>query len=60
MVPNEKNGDLMAPLTAIELMIVLQSFPKNRAPSPDGWPIEFNLNFFDLIVNDLFKCCQEI
>ena len=35
--------------------MLLHSFKKDRSPSPDGWPVEFCLHFFDLLGEELLS-----
>ena len=36
-----------------EIELALKSFKKDKSPGPDGWPVEFFLDFFDLLGNEL-------
>lgn len=45
--------DLNALVTMGEIEGVLKWFKKDKIPSPDGWPIEFYLHFFELLGRDL-------
>lgn len=42
-----------------KLEVVLKWFENDKSPSPDGWPMEFYLAFFDLIGHDLLKVIDE-
>jgi hypothetical protein len=58
-VDEEGNRDLYAEVTETELKDTLQSFQKDKSPSPDDWTIEFYLGFFDLIGGDILKVIEE-
>ena len=49
----EDNQILMDEVTEEELKVVLQSFQKDKSPSPDGWTIEFFLELYELLGSDL-------
>ena len=36
-------------VTILEVERALKLFKRDKAPGPDGWPIEFYLTFFDLL-----------
>lgn len=42
-----------------ELEATLKWLKKDKSPSPDGWSIEFYLDFFDVIGNDLLKVIED-
>ena len=38
-----------------EVELDLKSFKKDKSPGPDGWPVEFYLDFLDILGNDLLQ-----
>jgi hypothetical protein len=58
-VDEEKNQNLYAEVTEVELKDTMQSFQKDKIPGPDGWSIEFYLGFFELIGKDILKVIEE-
>jgi len=58
-VDEEGNRDLMAEISEEELKVVLGSFQKDKSPGPDGWSIEFFLDLFDLLGNDLLAVLED-
>ena len=36
----------------------LKTFKKDKSPGPNGWPVEFFLEFFDLIGRDLLNAME--
>ena len=55
MIPIEHSSLLSCPVTLGEIELSLKSFKKDRSPGPDGWPVEFYLNYFDLLGPDLLS-----
>lgn len=47
------------PITLGELEITLKWFKKDKIPGLDGWLIEFYLDFFDIIGNDILQFIEE-
>ena len=45
-------------VTISEVEKALKSFKKDKAPGPDGWPVEFYLTFFDLLGPHLVKMVE--
>jgi hypothetical protein len=43
-----------------ELLVMMNSFSKERNLGPNGWTIEFFLSFFDLLGEDLLKIVLEL
>jgi hypothetical protein len=39
--------------------VALLSFNKDRSPGPDGWTVEFFLQFFDLVGSDLLELVED-
>jgi hypothetical protein len=58
-VEEEERESLMALVTEQELLTIMKSFQKGKSPGPDGWSIEFFLDFFDLLGNDILKLVEE-
>ena len=58
-VDAKENESLMKELSEQELLAILHSFPKDKSLGQDGWPIEFYLDFCDLIGKDLLKVVEE-
>ena len=50
---------LMSPITMEELEKSIFQMKKGKAPGPDGFPIEFFQEFWDIIKLDLFTVVQE-
>ena len=48
----------MSAINISEVERALKSFKKDKAPSPDGWPVEFYLTFFDLLGPHLVKMVE--
>jgi hypothetical protein len=53
------NITLESPCTTEEIKEVLKGFTKDKSPGPDGWTVEFFLNYFDLVANDLLEVVEE-
>ena len=49
MISNKQATNLTCPVTLWEIEFALKSFKKYCSPSPNGWPVEFYLHFFDLL-----------
>jgi hypothetical protein len=49
----------MEEVTEDKLKVVLHIFQKSKIPGPDGWTIEFFLNFFDILGKDLLSVVEE-
>jgi hypothetical protein len=47
MINEELNEDLYILVTKEELFSILQYFKKDKSPGPDGWLVEFYIEFFD-------------
>lgn len=53
-------GSLVARLvTLVEVRKVLEGFEKAKSPGPDGWTIEFFLDFFYVLGDDLLAVVEE-
>ena len=51
--------DLIAPFSLEEIKTAVFSMEHNRAPGPDGFPIEFFQKFWDLVSPNLFSLFQD-
>eukprot|EP00253_Pinus_taeda_P021516 PITA_21516 len=58
-VDQDSVDEISAPISREELEVTLKWFQKDKSPGPDGWPIEFYLEFFDTIGNDLLNVVEE-
>jgi len=58
-VDEDGNRELMAAISEEELKTVLGSFQKDKSPGPDGWSIEFFLDLFDFLGNDLLAVIED-
>jgi len=52
-VDDEGNQALMKEVDEEEIKAALSSFQKDKSPGPDGWSIEFFLDLFEVLGNDL-------
>lgn len=59
MVKDEENEELFSPVLKEELLVVLKLFQRDKSPEPDRWPIEFFVDFFEIITNNLLKVLEE-
>ena len=53
MIPIEHSSLLSCPVNLGEIELSLKSFKRDHSPGLDGWPMEFYLNYFDLLGPDL-------
>jgi len=44
----------------VELLVVLNTFQKDKSPNIDGWTTEFYLDFFKLINKEILKVIEEV
>lgn len=51
----EGNDLLMSPVSKDEVEVILKSMQKEKSLGPDGWTVEFILQFFDAIGEDLMR-----
>ncbi|XP_057871389.2 uncharacterized protein LOC131077832 [Cryptomeria japonica] len=58
LVSDEMNGALLGPILLLELEKVVFSMKKGKAPGPDGFPIEFFQEFWEIIKFDLLEVVQ--
>lgn len=58
-VEEEGNRALMREVSEEELKKVLSSFQKDKSPGPDGWSIEFFLDLFEVLGNDLRQVVED-
>jgi hypothetical protein len=59
LVSDEMNEALLSPVQLPELEKVVFNMKKGKAPGPDGFPIEFFQEFWELIKLDLLDVVQE-
>ena len=57
-VGEEENLSLMEEVTKEELKLALQSFQKDKSPGPDGWTIEFFIELYELLGDDILKVVE--
>jgi len=55
----EDNRKLMRPVDEDELKEVLGSFQKDKSPGPDGWSVEFFLDLFEVLGQDLIQVVED-
>ena len=53
------NRDLLRPIVLEELEKVVFGMKKGKAPGPDGFPVEFCKEFWEIIKFDLLEVVQE-
>ena len=58
-VDDEGNRELMKEISEEELKEVLRSFQKDKSPGPDRWTIEFFLDLFEFLGNDLLAVAED-
>ena len=46
-------------VTKTKVQSTLLFFPNGKSPGPDGWHVEFNVGFWDLLANDLIAVVEE-
>ena len=59
LVSDSMNRDLLRPIMLEELEKVVFGMKKGKAPGPDGFPIEFFQEFWEIIKFDLLEVVQE-
>ena len=59
LVSAEMNEALLSPIQLLELEKVVFNMKKGKAPGPDGFPIEFFQEFWEIIKFDLLEVVQE-
>ena len=55
----EVEEHLMRPVSIQELEDTLKWFQKDKSPGSDGWPIEFYLDFFNIMGQDILNLVEE-
>lgn len=55
MVGIEENEILFEVITKEELLKILNTFQKDKSVDPDGWLVEFYLDFFEQVGEDLLN-----
>jgi len=58
-VNEEDNQMLCAEVSEEELKEALLSFQKDKSPGPDGWTIEFLLELYEFLGNDILKVVED-
>ena len=58
MLTKEGADYLIEEVTIGEIEGALKTFKKDKTPGPDEWPVEFFLEFFDLIGGDLLNAVE--
>ena len=58
MLSIEKARCFIEEFSLVEIEGALKYFKKDKSPAPDGWPVEFFLNLFDLLGGDLLKAVE--
>ena len=58
MLSSEEASCFIENVLMSEIEDALRSFKKDKSPSPDGWPVEFFLLFFDLLGRNLLKAVE--
>jgi len=59
LVTDEENRLMNACVTLSEIEIILKSCAKDKSPGPDGWNVEFFLQFWDLIGAEVLELVEE-
>ena len=49
----------LKPITIQKVEAVLRGFKKDKSLGPDGWSVEFFLDFFDLVGEDLVLAAEQ-
>jgi hypothetical protein len=60
MVEEEYNAHLFKEITSEELVMIMSSFQKERSHGLDGWPIEFFIDFYDVLGVDLLRMVEKV
>ena len=59
-IEDEKNEELIVVISKEELNSILDSFQKDKIIGPNGWTIEFYVDFYvNLLEDDLLKIVEE-
>ncbi|XP_057868067.2 uncharacterized protein LOC131075253 [Cryptomeria japonica] len=59
LISNEVNASLIRPVTLCEVEEVVFGMNKGKAPGPDGFPVEFFQEFWDIVKQDLLEVVCE-
>lgn len=59
-VTQVENDSLAAPFTEKEVWDAIFDMKHNKAPGPDGFPVEFCQKFWDVIKSDLMQMFHEL
>ena len=60
MVEVKDNEDLYRVVFLEELLVVLNTFKKDRSPGLNGWPVEFYLDFFEFLREYILRVVEEV
>jgi len=60
LVGEEENEMMYRVVTREELLHIINSFKKDRSLVLDGWTIEFYIEFFNLLGEDILKVVKEV
>lgn len=55
LISNEMNEDLIWPISLEEVEAVVFGMKKDKAPKPNGFPIKFYQEFWEIVKLDLFE-----
>lgn len=58
-VQDQEKERFILPISLSEVEVVLRAFKKDKSPGPDGWPVEFFLTFFDVVVEELCSVAEQ-
>jgi len=59
IITEEEVNTLESPFSTEEIKEFLKGFIMDRSLGPDVWTVEFFLNYFDLVANDLLEAVEE-
>ena len=59
LTEKEDEDHFLEPITLHEVEAILRGFKKDKLPGPDGWPVEFFLDFFDLVGEELVLVAEQ-
>ena len=54
----EESESFTCQISSAEVEAALKSFKKDKSLGPDGWPVEFYLDFFEILGPDLVKVVE--
>ena len=59
MVMDEDNERLGGCVNSVEIEKILKICAKDKSPGPDGWTVEFFIQFWDMIGNEVVELVEE-